>query len=1342
MNHRVLSRIRICLSFFLIICMVVSLCPPTVARAAQANNAYVIHKGSISYYASFSAAWNAAGDKDTVGILSDQQLSGDPPVLNSGSRIVELNGHRLYRHNAKAHDNGEMFRINGASSLTVYGGRCNWTLEGNTVIMPDAETARISGRYFNADGFAAESGTEAVNRIWNLCYFDSKERDVLLAKEDSRFTVTGGLITGGWSTESGGAIRMLGKSASVSLYDVTLAGNQASDNGGAIGMMQDYQTLCLTNSRLCFNSATDDDGGAIYTEGDYSRIALSSSVLAYNLGYDNGGAIAIFGEGTSVYGDAVHAAPSDSAYPGKWAGLSYIAHPYYKILGTGSNPFSGRSDSKNANVSTIGRTSSLAYNIVVNSDNDGGGGGIYTDGDGTSIAGLNIIKNVALGYGIDASWCGRGAGIYVEGEQVSVANCNIWSNWSRSEGGGIFDNNDGCSLSDVTITDNYSYCSGWSGGGVFVTGSVNLAVSGTSVIRNNASDGRINDNLCLGHNVPMYARLYLSLSKGSMVYLHSKATKITKVKGTYDERMFRPDDGAYHVVFKDNLLQWVKNDDGKNYPDCDYPEIPVTELIPEDSITEGSRTRLTGTEYVSENDNAYPLYQGLIEFPSFEDPTSDLTSTFFYSDGYFDRNPRNYDSHLATASIHLALASFYSNDGNPGGVLGDPSSDGKYYPVKSNNIRQFLSDIGVAEEDIYLNDSNISRPEADSIGVAIGSKQIVLGGVPKTLVIVGVRGAGYEREWCSNMTLGSEGEAAGFGSAADTVLGELTAYLKQKQITPYSANTIYWVAGFSRAGATSNLLGARIVNNWDPNGTHTFVYTFEAPQGGMASVYENNECFYCIHNIINRCDLVPQVGPSCMGFHRYGVDHYVPGEPTAANPVSKRESYRVPNATDDGTETKYFMTWYDNSAYDVGSAKYNSQKKKMLTQLHTLTGYDLIFNDYFHTAELSFFESTLFNGFGAQLMEETGSVPFSGADKTPEGFPRYFINDLMEKGLNFVTDASGNPLEGLYRTAYSRAVLFNVPFQKAASGVAGILFGLSSDKTNQLTEMFSTLTDRVDVINFYIDYLVAGSEDGDSLYQIIFDKAQPLLMMNPIFPGPLPQDHSVIASYKAIDFVNEIWEAINVPSEEELKDDDVREKYNENRAKGYLYLQDILEEEDIAVLEESFPALGVVLVSYLKRDYDATSSKVLGTLGYNISRILSNHYPEIDLAWLRSYDSYYDNQKAITVMSDSALVQSVSEPVLFSGEESGTALTLSADKPVFGLTVPDDVNCGISLYYRFTGANAPDTELHPYCGQIALPSDAGEGKANVYTLEAFAIHDGIRSGTSELTVTVAAPNTR
>ena len=129
---------------------------------------------------------------------------------------------------------------------------------------------------------------------------------------------------------------------------------------------------------------------------------------------------------------------------------------------------------------------------------------------------------------------------------------------------------------------------------------------------------------------------------------------------------------------------------------------------------------------------------------------------------------------------------------------------------------------------------------------------------------IAVRGAGYESEWASNVTLGISGEAEGFASAANQVLSSVKQYIENNDLEEKinSGKVKFWVAGYSRAGATANLTSARLINNYAQFGNQVYGYCFEAPQGGIEEENADMNQYNSIHNCINKTDVVPLVGPT------------------------------------------------------------------------------------------------------------------------------------------------------------------------------------------------------------------------------------------------------------------------------------------------------------------------------------------------------------------------------------------------------------------------------------------------------------------------------------------------
>ena len=86
-----------------------------------------------------------------------------------------------------------------------------------------------------------------------------------------------------------------------------------------------------------------------------------------------------------------------------------------------------------------------------------------------------------------------------------------------------------------------------------------------------------------------------------------------------------------------------------------------------------------------------------------------------------------------------------------------------------------------------------------------------------------------------------------------------------------------WITGYSRAGATTNLVAAELKGIFGKAGNterNVFAYTFEAPQ--PTKLAKNAAGYGNIHNVVNPIDIVPKVVMSAWGYARYGQTHWLP----------------------------------------------------------------------------------------------------------------------------------------------------------------------------------------------------------------------------------------------------------------------------------------------------------------------------------------------------------------------------------------------------------------------------------------------------------------------------------
>lgn len=228
---------------------------------------------------------------------------------------------------------------------------------------------------------------------------------------------------------------------------------------------------------------------------------------------------------------------------------------------------------------------------------------------------------------------------------------------------------------------------------------------------------------------------------------------------------------------------------------------------------------------------------------------------YFYNEEWFYNT--GYQHELAQMSIRLAMAAASTSP---------------------KNVMNLYDQLGFD----YTDDSiNYPTPRTDSIGYAIGNKKITNGNnQTATLIVVAVRGAGYEQEWADNFNVGTTSEHAGFSRAADTVASAVQNYIK---INGIEGDVKIWITGFSRAAATSNIAAQRfniLAKNGGISGLSAddiFAYCFECPRtvrtndpSYAANIYNN------IFNIVNHIDIVPKVAPEAWDYDRYGITYYVP----------------------------------------------------------------------------------------------------------------------------------------------------------------------------------------------------------------------------------------------------------------------------------------------------------------------------------------------------------------------------------------------------------------------------------------------------------------------------------
>ena len=220
-----------------------------------------------------------------------------------------------------------------------------------------------------------------------------------------------------------------------------------------------------------------------------------------------------------------------------------------------------------------------------------------------------------------------------------------------------------------------------------------------------------------------------------------------------------------------------------------------------------------------------------------------IESTYYYSDTYFEDSSEKENAHLRTFAMSITLAL------NP-----TYRKDNVHY-----NIDKLLNELKFIDTEYY----DMEEFGKDTIGTVISKKKL---NEDYDLIVVVLRGAGYQKEWLSNFDLGTDGNAKGFEDASKIVLERLKKYINDNKINKYKL----LVTGYSRSAAVAGLVGVNINNNlsdFNINKDDLYVYCYESPRYSNSDVKYNN-----IHNVINKNDIITYVYPESWGFYHSGVD--------------------------------------------------------------------------------------------------------------------------------------------------------------------------------------------------------------------------------------------------------------------------------------------------------------------------------------------------------------------------------------------------------------------------------------------------------------------------------------
>ncbi len=383
---------------------------------------------------------------------------------------IKMNGHKIYRSLNSGVNNGEIFHIRANQTLNLLG-------VGDSRIEGSSDS--VQNREFTYQGYRPDDSTSS----------DTK----------SEMTVTtGGLITGGYSTNTAGAI-YLQQGATLNLSNVAVNGNTSLANySGPIYTEGSNCTINMDNAHVDHNYSGDDGGGIYTAENSSTTINMKESTIDYNITKHYGGGIAAYGK-IIINGDISNYNSSVSHnYAGGYAGGIYI-----------------RNSSTNSEIRRI---------HVDNNFSGNAGGGIFITGENTKLADVTIKNNECTAYG---------AGVFVDADGTVFIDCKITGNQSLKDSSG-----------------KHSYA-----GGIYVYTRYDITMNGRCVVENNFNSEGKTDNVYL-NDAFIFAHAYIkgTTLEGARIGLNcdSSGSQLLGINiyDYIDGRYFMDNPESLHVYYK------------------------------------------------------------------------------------------------------------------------------------------------------------------------------------------------------------------------------------------------------------------------------------------------------------------------------------------------------------------------------------------------------------------------------------------------------------------------------------------------------------------------------------------------------------------------------------------------------------------------------------------------------------------------------------------------------------------------------------------------------------------------------------------------------------------------
>ena len=423
------------------------LCPMSV----QAKTIIAINAAGTKGYTNVESAWKAAQSGTGIILKTDWNLDERLVLDSDQTATIEMNGFKISRNLSDSESNGEVFKLCSNSTLNLNGKNASETT-------------------FTFSGYKYE-------------------------QNQSEQTITsGGLVTGGNSTNGAGAVHMK-QGSRLNLDSVAIAGNKAEENwagqngyGGAIYMDGDHDSLYMKNAYISYNWS-EDDGGAVYINDENVDIIMNGGNIDSNFSHGYGGGICSYADYTDVTMTNSASISNNKAYND--GGAIYFNYSKFTVESSDCTAVMNNNSANETNV-----------------DGADGGGAI-------ALARCYLIENYGRIYGVTFSGndsCFGGA-LYIRQENITIDHCTVTKN-TGDTCAGIEITNDDCILRDTTVTENTG------GAGVYVDMYNDITLEGQIMITSNKNTDGQDRDLVLTANAPK-SYILSTPSEGSRIGIYA-----------------------------------------------------------------------------------------------------------------------------------------------------------------------------------------------------------------------------------------------------------------------------------------------------------------------------------------------------------------------------------------------------------------------------------------------------------------------------------------------------------------------------------------------------------------------------------------------------------------------------------------------------------------------------------------------------------------------------------------------------------------------------------------------------------------------------------------------------